>query len=114
MKKLTILMSLVAVLLSACGQQQNKEEQELKEKIAQMLMVGFRGTELTQDNHIYNDIKDLKIGGVILFEYDAPTKTRPRNVESEAQITKLVSDMQAMPIPSFLSRLTKKAARLIG
>ena len=52
MKKLTILLSFFAVLLSACGQQPRKEEKELKEKIAQMHMVGFRGKELTSDSHM--------------------------------------------------------------
>lgn len=112
MKKLFISLSLLAVLLSACGQQQNKEEKELKEKIAQMLMVGFRGTELTEDNHIYSDIKDLKIGGVILFEYDAPTKTRPRNVESEAQITKLVADMQAIADTKLLISIDQEGGKV--
>ena len=112
MKKLIILLSLFTVLLSACGQQQNKEEQELRNKIAQMLLVGFRGTELTQDNHIYNDIKELKIGGVILFEYDAPTKTRPRNITSEAQVAKLVSDMQAIAETKLLISIDQEGGKV--
>ena len=112
MKKTATLFSLLVILLSACGQQQNKEEKELKEKIAQMLMVGFRGTELTPDNHIYNDIKDLKIGGVILFEYDAPTKARPRNIESEAQLTKLIADMQAIANTKLLISIDQEGGKV--
>lgn len=112
MKKLIILLSCFATLLSACGQQQSKEEQELRGKIAQMLLVGFRGTELTEDNHIYNDIKDLKIGGIILFEYDAPTKTRPRNIESEPQLTKLISDMQAIAETKLLVSIDQEGGKV--
>ena len=105
MKKLGLLLLLTPLMLSACGQNTTKkEDQELKDKIAQMLIVGFRGTELTPDSHIYNDIKELNIGGVILFEYDAPTKSRPRNITSEEQVTKLNADMQAIAkTPLFIS-----------
>lgn len=71
-------------------------ESQLRTEIAQMLMVGFRGTTLTKENHIYNDIKELKIGGVILFEYDAPSRKRPRNITSRQQLKKLCSDLQAL------------------
>lgn len=68
----------------------------LQQKAAQMLIVGFRGTELKPDNPIYNDITNLKIGGVILFDYDTPTKTRPRNIKSAAQVRKLNKDLQTL------------------
>jgi beta-N-acetylhexosaminidase len=112
MKKIILSLSLFSLLLSACGRQPSKEEKELKEKIAQMLMVGFRGTELSNDNHIYNDIKDLKIGGVILFEYDAPTKTRPRNIESEEQIAKLITDMQAIAETNLLISIDQEGGKV--
>jgi len=67
----------------------------LEEQIAQMFLVGFRGTELTPDNHIVRDIQDYKIGGVILFERDGPTLSRPRNVVSGEQLKKLVDDLKS-------------------
>jgi beta-N-acetylhexosaminidase len=66
----------------------------LRYKIAQMLIVGFRGAQLTPDNHIYRDVKDLHIGGVILFDYDAIAKTYDRNIKSSMQLKKLCSDLQ--------------------
>ncbi|MDR0711250.1 MAG: hypothetical protein LBF67_02735 [Prevotellaceae bacterium] len=66
----------------------------LRYKIAQMLIVGFRGMELTSDSHIYGDIKKLHVGGVILFDYDAASKTRRRNITSPAQLKRLCRDLQ--------------------
>jgi beta-N-acetylhexosaminidase len=66
----------------------------LRYRIAQMLVVGFRGTELTPENHIYSDVKNLHIGGVILFDYDAVSKTRGRNITSPEQVKKLCGDLQ--------------------
>jgi len=91
------------LLLTACclltviagGAQQAKEDAELKHKIAQMLMIGFRGMELKPDMPVYNDLKKLGIGGVILFDYDVPSKSAKRNISSPKQLKKLIADMQA-------------------
>jgi len=79
-------------------------EQIQKQKIAQMLLMGFRGTELTEKDSFYRDIAELGIGGVLLFDYDIPTRSRPRNILSKEQLTRLVADMQkAAPVKLFIS-----------
>jgi beta-N-acetylhexosaminidase len=84
-------------------------EAEMRRKIAQMLLVGFRGTELTEDNHIYRDIAELGIGGVLLFDYDMPFGSRPRNIESKEQLTRLCTALQnaalqnTAPAPLFIA-----------
>lgn len=97
---LRISILIVATLLSAAscrGQRQySPEEESLRKEIAKMLIVGFRGTELTPDNHIVRDIRDLGVGGVILFEYDVPSKSRPRNITSAQQLGKLCSSLQEL------------------
>jgi beta-N-acetylhexosaminidase len=69
-------------------------EDLLRIKIAQMLLIGFRGTELSADSRIYRDIKELGIGGVLLFDYDMPSRSRPRNILSKDQLTHLTRDLQ--------------------
>lgn len=69
-------------------------EKELKERIGQMMIVGFRGTEISEDSHIVKVIKDVKIGGVILFDWDAPSKSFPRNILNFKQAKKLISCLQ--------------------
>jgi beta-N-acetylhexosaminidase len=76
----------------------------LQRKIAQMLLVGFRGTELSKDSSIYRDVAQLGIGGVLFFDYDIPSKSRPRNILSREQLTRLSADLQnAAPVKLFIS-----------
>ena len=65
----------------------------VEEMIGQMLMLGFRGTELTADNPIVADIRDRHAGGVVLFSRDVPTGG-PRNIESPTQVAALTSALQ--------------------
>lgn len=69
-------------------------EKVLKERIGQMMLIGFRGTEISEDSYIAKAINDLKIGGVILFDYDVPSKSFPRNILNPEQTKKLISDLQ--------------------
>lgn len=69
-------------------------DKELKERIGQMIMVGFRGTEAPENSEIYNIIKDVKVGGVVLFDYNVPLKSFPMNIESPKQVKNLIFDIQ--------------------
>ncbi|HNP79812.1 MAG TPA: glycoside hydrolase family 3 protein, partial [Candidatus Pacearchaeota archaeon] len=71
-------------------------ENELKEKIGQMIIIGFRGTEVNKDSQIIKDINDLNLGGIVLFDIDNPTKTFPRNIISYNQTKKLISDIKEL------------------
>ncbi|MBU0546902.1 MAG: glycoside hydrolase family 3 protein [Patescibacteria group bacterium] len=66
----------------------------LKNKIGQMVIIGFRGIDAPEDSYIANIIKELKIGGVILFDYDVPSKSYPRNIINPGQTEKLISDLK--------------------
>lgn len=71
-----------------------EESTSLDEKIGQMLLAGFRGTALTDTNHIVRDIKKYHLGGVILFDYDVPSKSLGRNIESPEQVKTLINDLK--------------------
>ncbi len=80
---------------------QELTDQEIKERIGQMLIIGFRGTEISDDSDITKTIQDLNIGGVILFDYDVPSKSFPRNIINPSQVKKLTTDLQkfsALPL----------------
>ena len=72
----------------------NLTDEELKEKIGQMIMIGFRGTTAEENSNIYKIIKDVKIGGVVLSDYDVPSDSFPRNIINPEQTKKLISDLQ--------------------
>lgn len=93
LNKISFLLFVFILCFQLLGCQQNQQP-TLEEKIAQMVMIGFRGTEISENHPIVNDIKNLKIGGVILFEYDVPSGSRPRNITSSEQLQKICSDLQ--------------------
>lgn len=70
-------------------------DNQLKEKIGQMIMVGFRGTEFSENSDVYGMIKNAKVGGVIFFDYDVPSGSSPRNIINPQQVKKLISAIQA-------------------
>ncbi|MCU0653304.1 MAG: beta-N-acetylhexosaminidase [Candidatus Pacebacteria bacterium] len=65
------------------------------QKVGQMLMIGFRGTDANQNSYIAKAIKELNLGGVILFDYDVPSKTEARNITSPEQTKKLVANLKS-------------------
>ena len=73
-------------------------------KIGQMLLVGFRGLSVNNKSPIIRDIKNLHLGGVILFDYDLTLKSSKRNIKSPKQVKKLVEQLQAASrIPLFIA-----------
>ncbi len=85
---------LMFVTTGCCGKPDR--DSALKEQIGAMLVVGFRGTELSPDSHIVSDIRDLHIGGVILFDYDVPSCEFDRNIVSPAQLKRLIGDLKSL------------------
>lgn len=69
-------------------------DEKLKEEIGQMIMVGFQGTTATENSDIYKIIKDVKIGGVVLSDYDVSSDSFPRNIINPEQTKQLISDLQ--------------------
>lgn len=79
-------------------------DEELKEKIGQMIIIGFRGTKIEENSLVCQMIKNVKPGGVVLFDYDVPSNSFPRNILNYEQTKKLVSDIQrCSTIPLFVA-----------
>ena len=95
-----------------CQAQQAKEDVDLKHKIAQMLMIGFRGMELKPDMTVYNDVKNLGVGGIILFDYDVPSKSAKRNISSPKQLKKLIADLQAAAPVKLLMAIDQEGGKV--
>lgn len=83
------------LVTTACAQRHTATADDtLRADIGQMLLVGFRGTTVDASSTIARDIRYYHIGGVILFEYDAPTGKHHRNVASPKQLRRLTSQLQ--------------------
>lgn len=68
----------------------------LAERVAQMLLVGFRGVTLAPDSYIYRDIDQHRIGGTIVFDYDSSLATYGRNITSPQQLQALTASLQGL------------------
>jgi len=67
----------------------------LEQKIAQMLIIGFRAMELKGDEPIVRDVRDLGIGGVILFDWDDNLKCYDRDIASPQQVAQLTATLRS-------------------
>jgi len=66
----------------------------LDRMIGEMIILGFKGTEVDNTFKIVKDINKYYIGGVILFDYDVPSKSFPRNIVDPKQTKKLIEDLK--------------------
>jgi beta-N-acetylhexosaminidase len=65
--------------------------------VADLLLVGFRGVRVDDNEEIRSLVCDVKVGGVILFERDTATGA-PRNIVSPEQVRRLTGDLQALAL----------------
>lgn len=76
----------------------------LSVKIGQMLMIGFRGLDAGSEPSIEADICERGIGGVVLFDYDVPSASPVRNIDSPEQLLRLTTELQKMSkVPLFIA-----------
>ncbi|MGA3181956.1 MAG: glycoside hydrolase family 3 N-terminal domain-containing protein [Verrucomicrobiota bacterium] len=67
----------------------------LKEKAGQMLLVGFRGYDICDEDPIARDLAEGHVGGVILFDQEmADTSSSGRNIKSREQVRRLVASLR--------------------
>ena len=92
--KILLIAFFIFVLFTPKLYEGKKENDALKQKIGQMLILGFRGTEVDKNSSIVKEINKYNLGGVILFDRDAPTKQFPRNIIDPEQTKKLIADLK--------------------
>ena len=98
-----VVLSLIGCLINLYYKSQSPDY-ELKQKIGQMLIIGFRGTEINRTSYISKAMNILNLGGIILFDRDNPSKEFPRNITDYEQTKKLISDLNKYsPSPLFIS-----------
>ncbi|PJD91544.1 MAG: glycosyl hydrolase [Legionella sp.] len=77
-----------------CTQSTCADTLTLRDKIGQMLLIGFEGKSIDQNAFIVKAIEEEHIGGVILFDVHHRHKTCDKNIESPEQVQKLTQDLQ--------------------
>ena len=90
-----LVLGLAAALGGACSAFAAPRRPPPPLRVADLLLVGFRGTEVEGNEEIRRLVCRVKVGGVVLFERDTVTG-QPRNLVSPEQIAKLTGDLQAL------------------
>jgi beta-N-acetylhexosaminidase len=75
----------------SCGEKNPEELTFTDKELGQLLVVGFRGTEIDSESLIVHDIKNYNIGGVILYNYDFELEKSGRNISDPDQLLQLNS-----------------------
>jgi beta-N-acetylhexosaminidase len=102
--KRSLLLILFFFMLHAVDTFAGQQRDSLSIKIGQMLMIGFRGLDADDEPRLAADIRDRGIGGVVLFDYDVPSKSPVRNIDNQEQVARLTSGLQALAeIPLFIA-----------
>ncbi len=78
-------------------------ERELKTRIGQMLIMGFRGTEISEDSYITKVFRDVKVGGLTLYR---------RNILNPEQTRKLISSLQHYSSTPLFVTVTAEGGRV--
>jgi beta-N-acetylhexosaminidase len=93
-----IVLAIVVLIIIGLGgykyYQSQQDDYTLKQKIGQMLIVGFRGTEVNRTSYISKAMNVLNLGGVILFDKDNPSGQFPRNITDPSQTKQLIEDLK--------------------
>ncbi|HAT9214601.1 TPA: glycoside hydrolase family 3 protein [Legionella pneumophila subsp. pneumophila] len=71
-------------------------EVSLRDKIGQMLILGFQGKVVDEKSPIAQAIEKNNIGGVILFDFNQQSQTFDKNIESPEQVNRLNSQLQIL------------------
>lgn len=93
---------LLFLTLHAAGAAETPQEPDLDHMLGSMLMLGFRGTELNDNDTFLTMVREGKIGNVILFDRDVTDNTT-RNIISPEQVASLTASIRkAAPGPIFI------------
>ena len=65
--------------------------------LAELLLMGFGGTQVEGNDEVRSLVCDVKVGGLILFERDSRSG-EARNITSPEQVRQLTSDLQALAL----------------
>lgn len=125
-----VLRVLLVALLTACGSespirddggtaggdgaappQPASSEEALADKIAELVMVGFRGTTLDGTEAILEQVRAGQVGGVVLFDVDVATRSS-RNIDSREQLKSLVAQLQAAAPSPLLVAVDQEGGRV--
>jgi beta-N-acetylhexosaminidase len=95
-KKLSFYRIIFVFIISILFSSLYAAEPTLRDKIGQMLIIGFHGTVINQHSSIASAINEDNIGGVILFDYNQQSQSFDKNIKSPEQLKNLTQELQEL------------------
>lgn len=86
--------------------------EELKNRLGQLFILGFRGTELVAKNPIVHDLCDNNLGGVILFDKLLAKRLDKNNISGPAQVKSLTESLQQYAAHPLLIAIDQEGGRV--
>ncbi len=87
---------LVAAALGGCAAlAEGRWESPPPLPVGQLILAGFRGTQVDGNEEVRSLVCDLKVSGIILYERD-PATDGPRNLTGPEQVRRLTRDLQRL------------------
>lgn len=113
-KLIFVLFISLTLILSSCDNSSESvlDEESLKTKIGQMIMVGFRGVEASNESSIVNDIELNNIGGIVLYDKDVSLGYAERNIRNANQVKSLISNLQSFANVKLLVAIDQEGGRV--
>lgn len=65
----------------------------LRNKIGQMLMMGFSGTEVNEQSAVVRWLENDGLGGVLLFDFDVQSRQYGKNLLNQNQVRQLIAQL---------------------
>src|SRR5580658_7373204 len=85
----------------------------LREKIGQMLLVGFRGCEIMDADPVVRELEAARVGAVLLFDKEMADPSRPRrNIQSPEQVRALTQSLQSRSQTPLLIAIDQEGGRV--
>jgi beta-N-acetylhexosaminidase len=85
----------------------------IRDKIGQMLLIGFRGLSVAPGDPVMRDIAEHNLGGVILFDQEMADRSLPvRNIQSPDQVRALVASLKKNARTPLLVAIDQEGGRV--
>ena len=85
---------------------------DIEHALGQLLIIGFKGADVTPDSPIARDIRQRNLGGVILFDRFLYEKLPENNIVSASQVRELTASLQAMAAIPLLVAVDQEGGRV--
>ena len=89
-------------------------DETLRRYAAQMLIVGFKGDSIDENSDAARYVRDLHVGGIILFDVDLTGSATigSRNITSKQQLERLTSDLRRLAGYDLLIAVDQEGGRV--